>query len=83
MILFCREFFLVFTVVHKHHSKNTKVQLTPPKLFSSIEIYIFSQLLQRKIILIDKIPAFPQAFKVVVSAAIVGSALHSGIWVWL
>jgi len=56
------------------------VQLTPKILISFNEIYWFSQLLQRKMILIDKIPTFLQAFKVVISAAMTE---HSGMRVEL
>ena len=56
-----------------------KVQLTP-NFFSFNEIVYFSQLLQQKIILIDKIPAMIQAFKVVIPCPMTE---HSGIWVGL
>jgi len=74
VVLFCREFFLVFTVVHKHESKNMKVQLTPHFFFPLLKSTSFLDYFSEKIILIDKIPAFPQAFKVVTFAAILGSA---------
>jgi len=73
VILFCHEFFLVFTVVHKHDSKNIKVQLTP-HFFPLLKFTSFLDYFSEKIILIDKIPAFPQVFKVVTFAATVGSA---------
>ena len=59
---------------------NLKVQLTPKIIFPLTKSTSFPNYFSEKIISIDKIPAFLQAFKVVISCP---TTEQNGIWVGL